>query len=121
MTGQFYYGSVSQSVANYYVGGMQDNRTAIFEPHTTSWRNIHYGDGTANAIVEGDQSMLYCASQNLEIYKSQDTGTTWRKILNRDLNTCFISKFILSKWDKNVLFAGGVNLLITKWRRNLGN
>ena len=114
LTGQFYYGSVSQSVANYYVGGMQDNRTAIFEPHTTSWRNIHYGDGTANAIVEGDQSMLYCASQNLEIYKSQDTGTTWRKILNRDLNTCFISKFILSKWDKNVLFAGGVNLLITK-------
>lgn len=111
-TAQFYYASVSTTKKNTYIGGLQDNRSALYVGNN-NWKNIHYGDGTCSAFISSDPQDIFCASQQLEIYRSIDTGTTWKKLLNRNTSACFISKFIASKWNPSILYVGSDKLLIS--------
>ena len=112
-TSQFYFGSVSAKEANHYLGGLQDNRSALLLPKETEWRNIHFGDGTSSAILS-EFGQYLCASQNLNIYKTIDTGKIWTSILPRNLNACFVSQFIASRRDQKTIYAGGEDLLISR-------
>ncbi|RPJ25682.1 MAG: hypothetical protein EHM35_15375, partial [Planctomycetaceae bacterium] len=80
VTTQFYQGfSNSKLTANYAIGGMQDNLTAIYEG-TTAWRRVIGGDGCWPAIHPSNDLTVYGAAQFLDIYRTINGGGNWTSV-----------------------------------------
>ncbi len=108
-TTQFYNGfSVSNSIDNLALGGLQDNSTSIFNG-SGAWKRDVGGDGSWTAINSTDNSNYYASSQFLRIVRTQNNGGFFVNIsppLNGD-NPLFIAPFVLSETNPFLLYAGG--------------
>lgn len=104
LSAQFYSGSISPSAFR-MIGGLQDNKSALFE--NGDWRSIHWGDGTYNAFVPYNDSVLFVASQFQNLYRSADRGITWKELIEPNKLAAFVAPFALGDSEGKLLFSGG--------------
>jgi photosystem II stability/assembly factor-like uncharacterized protein len=109
VTTQFYQGFTnSKLTANYAIGGMQDNLTAIYHG-TTAWERVIGGDGCWTAIHPANDLTLYGAAQYLDIYRSYDGGQNWTSIAPPNPGgaiTGFVAPYVLCPSSPSRLYAG---------------
>lgn len=101
-TSQFYNISFS-SESNFAIGGLQDNRSAIFTGGL-NWTPTHLGDGTASAINSSQSGKIICAAQNLYLSFSQDTGKSWTNSL-QDEESSFVTPLDVNKTFQDVVYT----------------
>ncbi|HMW38073.1 MAG: hypothetical protein K1X68_12225 [Saprospiraceae bacterium] len=101
-TAQFYAISFS-SESNFAIGGLQDNRSAIFTGDL-NWTPTHLGDGTACAINSYQPGEMICAAQNLYLSFSQDSGKTWTNSL-QDEESSFVTPLNVNKAFQDVVYT----------------
>lgn len=109
VTSQFYQGfSNSGLTANFAMGGMQDNLTAIYEG-SVAWRRVIGGDGCWTAVNPQSNNILYGSAQGLTLFRSRDGGENWTEITpprqSGDL-TAFVAPFVLSPSNPGRIYAG---------------
>jgi hypothetical protein len=112
-TTQFYANfSNSEQDANFAIGGMQDNWTAIYDGQP-NWNRVIGGDGMCTAIYPKNDSILFGSYQYLGIVRSKDRGTYYENIvLNQDIGaTVFNAPFVIAPSKPNVLYAGSERIL----------
>lgn len=103
--------SNSEQDSLFYIGGMQDNATTIYEGNE-SWRRVIGGDGACTAINPNDDNTVYAGTQWRNVFVSNNKAAsrsffrTLRSVSSRtDAN--FIAPLALCRNNPNVLYAGG--------------
>ena len=110
-TTQFYNGfSVSHTDGNFAIGGLQDNNSVVFRGDG-AWQRAAGGDGSWTGINQLDNNEVYASAQNLFIFKSLNNARSFNLRVSPDLEQgdqpLFISPYIVSPSEPNVLYAGG--------------
>lgn len=109
VTTQFYQGfSNSSLTADFAMGGMQDNLTAIYEG-SVAWRRVIGGDGCWTAVNPQSDRILYGSAQGLTLFRSRDGGGNWTEITPPQASgdaTAFVAPFVLSPTNPGRLYAG---------------
>ena len=110
-TTQFYNGfSVSHTDSNFAIGGLQDNNSVIFRGDG-AWQRAAGGDGSWTGINQLDNDEVYASAQNLAMFKSRNNGLNFNQRVSPNLEPddepLFISPYIVSPSEPNVLYAGG--------------
>ncbi|MCB0644451.1 MAG: T9SS type A sorting domain-containing protein, partial [Phaeodactylibacter sp.] len=84
-TQQFYanFGNSYQDTL-FGIGGLQDNATAIYVGDD-AWVRVIGGDGMSAAINPDNDSILFGASQNLNVRRSLDRGESFQGIIPQDI------------------------------------
>ncbi|MCP4723951.1 MAG: hypothetical protein GY863_02885, partial [bacterium] len=123
ITSQFYK-NVSSSIHDslFFIGGLQDNRTAIYEGEDIWRTDLFGGDGSCTFINRSDPNYVFGSSQYLSIYRSTNRGESFSSRTNgipydhRRSRAAFIAPFIgISSMD---MLAGTDRI----WRtRNRGD
>lgn len=112
-TQQFYANfSNSATDANFAIGGMQDNATAIYLGGD-AWRRVIGGDGMSTAINPNNDMVVYGTSQNLNLQRSLNRGQTFSSAAVTSANgeaKNFNAPYELSPHDPNVIYAGAQRL-----------
>ncbi len=106
-TAQFYNGfSNSWQNENICMGGLQDNGTIQWNGDVT-WTRVNGGDGSWTGINTVNDDIQYVSSQNLNVRRSTNGGTSFSGMaMNAQGPTCFISPFVVSPSEPNVMYAG---------------
>ncbi|MFK7937056.1 MAG: T9SS type A sorting domain-containing protein [Saprospiraceae bacterium] len=115
-TQQFYANFANSTTdANFAIGGMQDNSTAIFLGDG-NWKRVLGGDGMSAAIDPRDDSRMYASYQNLNIVPSNNRGETFSfgerlRINSADQEArAFNGPFELAPSDPSIIYAGAQRL-----------
>ena len=105
---QFYQASVNPLFNLKYIGGLQDNSSAVCNQNL-QWKRIHYGDGICSAIDPFDTTHVYIATQymNLDHYKNQK----WTSLIPANDANGFASQFFIQKQSPYFIFCGAKELL----------
>lgn len=117
VTSQFF-GPVGQSTtdANFFLGGLQDNNTAVYNGSTGRWKREIGGDG-GPAQVKPDNDNIVLASRDARaVYRSTNKGgsfggaiaTYWGSVA--DSRTGFMAPLAWSPANTNVVYLGSDNL-----------
>ncbi|HET7844022.1 MAG TPA: hypothetical protein VFL14_07725, partial [Xanthomonadales bacterium] len=113
-TTQFYTGAVSTDGAR-YIGGMQDNSTALntSDGAQRGFRPLYGGDGGGVAFDPRDPNTFYVSAQNVSLGRTTNGGTSFQDAVN-GLNdgTVFIMPYLLDETEPERLYAGGTRV----WR-----
>lgn len=107
-TTQFYAGfSVSPSSADFAMGGLQDNSTAMYHGDEAWSKNIG-GDGSWTAIHALDDQIICGSWQYLNILRSTDQGSNWTEVSMPILGSPgFIAPYAFGgASDPDVAYAG---------------
>ena len=115
---QFYRIAVHPSNPDHVMGGTQDNASPHSLGNLAMWENVGGGDGGFCAINPNSPATQYATSQNLNIYRTNNTWNTSGTIspsTGTDLKA-FIAPIMLDSNNPNLLYAG-TNYL---WRRDAG-
>jgi len=110
-----FYGAVGESAMGTLLGGTQDNGTLQFAIGSPTGAEEEGGDGGFCAIDTTDPNYLYSEYVYGDVSESQDHGQTITDISGgisdvQNGNANFISPFILSPNNPNVLWVGCQNL-----------
>ncbi len=111
-TQQFYNGFSSVFDNGYLsIGGLQDNASAIFDGDL-NWIRVLFADGCWTAINIDNPDVMYGSYYNLNIYRSNDRGNNWDGLgMPSAGHTAFVSPFIISPANRNVMYAAGSTIL----------
>jgi len=117
---QFYDGAVFPD-GKRFMGGAQDNGTSIgnIADGTDNWTMVWGGDGGYVAIDPIDTNVLYAQSQNANIVKSSNGGTTFRPAPlpgSGGDDFLFIAPLTIDPNSHNRLWVGGSQM----WRTDTG-
>jgi photosystem II stability/assembly factor-like uncharacterized protein len=108
-TQQFYNGSSSSPTdPNRCMGGLQDNNSAIYVGNNDWARGVFGGDGGWCALHPTDADIVYATLQFLYVGRSLNGGVNFSVINPPALPgpAAFISPFLMSPADSNVLYGG---------------
>jgi photosystem II stability/assembly factor-like uncharacterized protein len=110
-----FYGNAAQSNtnANLFVGGLQDNGIAIYKGNATGWRNHPFGDGAACVIDQTNNNYIYIGGDARRLARSSDAGTNFTNLLTyaaSDSRTSFISPMALAPSNTGVFYIASDNL-----------
>jgi len=108
-TTQFYNGSwASPTDPDLFMGGLQDNASAIHRSGGAWSRFVLGGDGGWCAIRPDDEDVVYATAQFLFVGRSIDGGQSWVLVSPPDQGgpVAFIAPFVMSPTDPDVLYAG---------------
>ncbi len=110
-TSQFYSGfSNSRLDSNLAIGGLQDNGSAIYYGFN-AWMKVIGGDGAYTAINTSNDDIIYGSWYYLNIRKSYDRGFNFYENASptnsSGENLNFISPFVMSPKNPDVIYAGG--------------
>ncbi len=116
-TTQFYNGcSSSRTDSLLFIGGMQDNYSAIYRG-SKAWNRVLYGDGCYTAIHPTNSNIIYGSPQYLlYMYRSIDGGNNWSYYYMPapyDDDPCFVSPFVLSPSNPKYLYAAHSRLYLS--------
>ncbi|MDR9418444.1 T9SS type A sorting domain-containing protein [Gracilimonas sp.] len=112
ITTQFY-GVDKAPDADIYIGGMQDNGTAVSPANPTEgsdWTPILGGDGVEVAWNKIDANLMLAGTQYGNIYRSTNGGYNWTNIASQAKAGTygpFISKLATSVQDPDLVFTVG--------------
>jgi hypothetical protein len=115
-TTQFYASfSNSQQDANFAIGGMQDNWTAIYDGQP-NWNRVIGGDGMNTAIYPKNDSISFGSYQYLGIVRTKNRGEYFENVaLNQNIgNTVFNAPFVIAPSKPTVMYAGSERILRSK-------
>jgi photosystem II stability/assembly factor-like uncharacterized protein len=108
-TVQFYNGtSSSQQDSLFFIGGLQDNSTVIYDGDLAWIRSIG-GDGSWTAIDASDDNIIFGSWQWLNIRKSTNRGSSFSlNVTPPDGNrfTAFIAPYRIFYLDSDIIYAG---------------
>lgn len=112
---QQFYGNAAQSNtnANLFVGGLQDNGIAIYKGDATGWRKHSFGDGAGCEIDQTNNNFIYVGGDARRLARSSDAGASFTNLLtyaNTDARTSFIAPMALSPSNTSVFYIASDNL-----------
>lgn len=112
---QQFYGNAGQSNtnANLFVGGLQDNGVAIYKGDAIGWRKHSFGDGAACVIDQTNNNYIYIGGDARRLARSSDGGTNFTNLLtyaNTDARTSFIAPMALSPSNNLLFYIASDNL-----------
>jgi len=117
-TSQFYANFANATKdANFAIGGMQDNSTAIYTGEA-AWTKVLVGDGMSAAIDPEDNNIVYGSSQFLNIFRSTDSGLSFEDIAPGAFEPIFSAPFEIAPSSPRILYAGGRFIYKTTNRGN---
>ncbi len=105
-TSQFYanFANATQN-GDFAIGGMQDNSTTIYTGEA-AWTKVLGGDGMSAAIDPDDNNIIYGSSQFLNIFRSTDSGQSFKDITPSAIEPIFSAPFEIAPSNTRVLYAG---------------
>jgi len=91
----------------FFIGGLQDNSTVIYDGDLAWIRNIG-GDGSWAAIDASDDNIVFGSWQRLNILKSTNKGGNFQTITPPGgiTPTAFIAPYKIFWGDYNIIYAG---------------
>ncbi|MCX6154851.1 MAG: T9SS type A sorting domain-containing protein [Candidatus Kapabacteria bacterium] len=108
---QFYKLGITSNSPVMVIAGAQDNGTKLY--NSGAWNDVNGGDGMECFIDFQNNSTMYCTTQNGSLNKSTDGGNNFFSIKGSiGENGAWVTPFLMSPSNNNVLFAGFVNV----WR-----
>ncbi|MEM6316149.1 MAG: T9SS type A sorting domain-containing protein [Bacteroidota bacterium] len=106
-TTQFYANFANSTTnADFAIGGMQDNSTAIYTGDF-EWTKVIGGDGMSAAIDPEQDNIVYGSFQSLNIFRSTDGGQNFEDIAPMAIKPAFSAPFEIAPSNPRVLYAGG--------------
>ncbi len=112
-TQQFYARfSNSGQDADFAIGGMQDNATAIYEGDD-AWVRVIGGDGLSTAIDPTDDQRVLASAQSLLLFRSLNKGGNFEQVSGvafANESVAFNGAFHMDPKSPNRVFAGGQRL-----------
>jgi photosystem II stability/assembly factor-like uncharacterized protein len=112
-----FYPSCSNSAqdSNFYIGGLQDNATAVYNG-SPEWRRVIGGDGGYTCIDPADDQNVYGSVYWLGSFRSRDKAKTFQYIFpQQGSNTAnFIAPICLCAADGNLLATSGDTFYLTE-------
>lgn len=121
-TTQFYTGDFENTSNGRILGGLQDNQTA-FRDDSGKWKKVASGDGAYCYFHPTDPKTQYYSAQNLNIFRTSDSGNSWSELLRPSANSSFISPFIMHPQFGDLLAGASDRIFIStnrgdKWSEN---
>lgn len=109
-TTQFYANtSSSHQDSSLYIGGMQDNATAVYQGNL-GWYRVIGGDGCNAAIRPDDDNIIFGSYQYLGMMFSTDRGASFNPVQampqSSPPTTAFVAPFIISEANPDWMYAG---------------
>ncbi|MEM1120369.1 MAG: T9SS type A sorting domain-containing protein [Bacteroidota bacterium] len=106
-TTQFYANFANSTTnADFAIGGMQDNSTAIYTGDF-AWTRVIGGDGMSAAIDPEQDNIIYGSAQLLNVFRSTDGGQNFEDIAPGAIQPAFSAPFEIAPSNPRVLYAGG--------------
>lgn len=93
---QYYRISTAQTNSYQLTGGAQDNGTHMRKFASSSFDEVIGADGMDNIISPTNANIIYGSTQNSNLYKSRNNGSTFTKIV--DWDTDLEPKGIFKRW-----------------------
>lgn len=111
VTTQFYNGvSHSMQDSNFSVGGLQDNRSALYQG-TIAWYKTFVGDGMCCGVNSQNDNICYTEYTNGDISRSNNRGISWSDISSGLTGTfAFVTPFIVCRSNPSVLYIAGASI-----------
>ena len=107
-TTQFYNGtSSSQQDSLFFIGGLQDNSTVIYDGDLAWIRNIG-GDGSWTAMDASNDNIIFASWQFLNIRKSTNRGSSFGNSVTPPGGglTAFIAPYRIFNLNSDIMYAG---------------
>ncbi len=107
-TVQFYNGtSSSQQDSLFFIGGLQDNSTVIYDGDLAWIRNIG-GDGSWTAMDASNDNIIFASWQFLNIRKSTNRGSSFGNSVTPPGSgpTAFIAPYRIFNLNSDIMYAG---------------
>ena len=115
-TAQFF-GPVGQSQtdADLFLGGLQDNNTAVYDGASRRWKRVIGGDGGPSAIKPDNNNIILSSRDARAVYKSTNKAGNYTQTANAwgsvaDSRTGFMAPIAFSKSNPNIVYLGSDNL-----------
>ncbi|MCC6841608.1 MAG: T9SS type A sorting domain-containing protein [Saprospiraceae bacterium] len=115
-TVQFYQScSNSSQDSNFFIGGLQDNATAVYEGKP-EWRRVIGGDGGFTCIDPTNDQKVYGSIYWLAAFRSIDRAKTFQYIFPQQgaNNANFIAPICLCESEENILATSGDTFYLTE-------
>jgi hypothetical protein len=112
-----FYGPTGQSTtdANFFVGGLQDNNTAVYDGALGRWKRIIGGDGGPAAVHPTNDQIVMMSRDARAVYKSSNKTSTnaaaatyWGSVA--DSRTGFCAPLAFSKSNPTIVYLASDNL-----------
>lgn len=117
---QFYRLSNLQNSNNTIIGGAQDNGTFLYKNGT--WMNVLGGDGMEAIVDNTNDQYLYASSQSGEIYRSDNGGNSFGRILSPSLiggeYAEWTTPYVLNPLKQSTIYVGYLNVYKSTNRGN---
>jgi hypothetical protein len=125
----FYKLAMHPTIADYMLGGAQDNATPITVGDLTTWFNIGGGDGGGSAINQTNPNIGYTTSEGLIVYETSNGWTDYFPISPSTLsseNSPFVTPLVLDPSSPNLMYVASNflyqwNETTQTWKNRLGN
>ncbi len=105
----FYKIALHPTLADYLMGGTQDNSTPLSTGDITNWMNVGGGDGGGCAINQTNPKIQYTTSEYLWVYRTADGWATEQNIsptLESKDQAAFVAAMALCPTNQNLMFVG---------------
>ncbi|MEP6646258.1 MAG: hypothetical protein ABJC12_04155 [Saprospiraceae bacterium] len=103
---------LSQTDANLYIAGHQDNGTNLHSGST--WTNVSGGDGADCFFSTTSNDTIYYSYVNATFYRSDDGGANYNEIVTGLSGTAdFYSRWYQDPVNSNILYAAGRDILFS--------
>ena len=113
-TSQFF-GPVGQSTtdANFFLGGLQDNNTAVY--NGSLWKREIGGDGGPSQVKPDNDNIVVSSRDARAVYRSTNKAGSYAQVLNywgsvADSRTGFMAPIAWSKANTNIVYVASDNL-----------
>ncbi|MDP5171828.1 MAG: T9SS type A sorting domain-containing protein [Bacteroidia bacterium] len=115
-TAQFYPGVSSDPLdSTFFLGGLQNNGTAIYEG-STSWRRVLGEEGGFTAIDPRNPATILTGSSWLKTYRSTNRGFSFQEVgipTQSQASTNFISPFVMAPGHPDRIYFGASSVYRT--------
>lgn len=115
-TAQFYNGvSVAQTQSGFFMGGLQDNSTVVYN-NDLAWTRVIGGDGSWTAWNTQDENIYFGSSQRLNIARTLNGGAGFNTVTppqSPSDETVFIAPYVLAPSSPETIYAGRSSIYVS--------
>jgi len=119
VTAQFY-GPVAQSQtdATFFLSGLQDNNTAVYNGSTGLWKRVVSGDGGPSQIKPDNDDIVLSSRDARAVYRSTDRTGSYSLVANywgsvADSRTGFMAPLVWSQANPDKVYLASDNLHVS--------
>lgn len=105
---QFYRLSVANSPVEIITGGSQDNGTQLLK--NNQWYHVNGGDGMDTQINPLNPDIIFCTTQNGNIYRSTNGGNSFNVVFSPSMiqgeSAEWVTPFVLNPFKPSTIYVG---------------